>query len=97
MPTSRRARGPRSTPRRRRRSSAEEAGLDIAVATKVITERSNLDVDPVPGDAQRAVLAKIGPIFVESGDVPDQAKIDAALASLINDTFVKQANASRFE
>ena len=76
---------------------SQEAGLDIAVATKVITERSNLDVNPVPGDAQRAVLAKIGPIFVESGDVPDQAKVDTALASLINDTFVKQANASRFE
>ena len=48
---------------------AEEAGLDLAVATKVITERSNLDVDPVPGAAQVAVLEKIGPIFVESGDV----------------------------
>jgi sulfonate transport system substrate-binding protein len=76
---------------------SDEAGLDIAVATKVIAERSNLDVDPVPGDAQRAVLAKIGPIFVESGDVVSQAKVDAALASLINDTFVKQADATRFE
>jgi sulfonate transport system substrate-binding protein len=76
---------------------SEEAGLDITVATKVITERSNLDVDPVPGEAQRSVLAKIGPIFVESGDVQSQEKIDAALATLINDTFVKQANASRFE
>jgi sulfonate transport system substrate-binding protein len=76
---------------------SEVAGLDIAVATKVITERSNLDVDPVPGEAQRAVLAKIGPIFVESGDVSSQAQVDTALASLINDTFVKQANPSRFE
>jgi sulfonate transport system substrate-binding protein len=76
---------------------SEVAGLDIAVATKVITERSNLDVDPVPGEAQRAVLAKIGPIFVESGDVSSQAQVDTALGSLINDTFVKQANPSRFE
>ena len=30
---------------------AEVAGLDLAVATKVINERTNLDVDPVPGDA----------------------------------------------
>lgn len=76
---------------------SEVAGLDIAVATKVITERSNLDVDPAPGEAQRAVLAKIGPIFVESGDVSSQALVDTALASLINDIFVKQANPSRYE
>jgi sulfonate transport system substrate-binding protein len=76
---------------------SEEAGLDLAVATKVITERSNLGVDPVPGAAQRTVLEKIGPIFVESGDVSSQAQIDAALASLLNDTFVTQANPSRFE
>ena len=76
---------------------SDVAGLDIAVATKVITERSNLDVDPVPGDAQRAVLQKIGPIFVASGDVTSQGQIDAALASLINDTFVEQANPGRYE
>jgi sulfonate transport system substrate-binding protein len=76
---------------------SEVAGLDIAVATKVITERSNLDVDPVPGDAQRAVLARIGPIFVESGDVSSQEQVDTALDSLINDTFVKQANPGRYE
>ena len=45
----------------------------MAVATKVISERSNLGVDPVPGAAQVAVLTKIGPIFVASGDVKSQA------------------------
>jgi sulfonate transport system substrate-binding protein len=76
---------------------SDEAGLDLAVATKVITERSNLDVDPVPGEAQRAVLAKIGPIFVESGDVKSQAEVDQALATLINPAFVTKADADRFE
>jgi sulfonate transport system substrate-binding protein len=76
---------------------ATEAGLDLAVATKVIAERSNLDVDPVPGAAQLAVLEKIGPIFVESGDVPSQAEVDAALASLINPTFVSRAEPTRFD
>jgi sulfonate transport system substrate-binding protein len=73
---------------------SDVAAIDIAVATKVITERSNLGVDPVPGQAQLAVLRKIGPIFVESGDVKTQAQIDAALASLLNDSFVKKADAS---
>ncbi|MDQ0893848.1 aliphatic sulfonate ABC transporter substrate-binding protein [Agromyces ramosus] len=76
---------------------AEVAGLDLAVATKVITERSNLDVDPVPGDAQVEVLEKIGPIFVELGDVATQQQVDQALDTLINDEFVTQADAARFE
>ena len=76
---------------------SEAAGLDLPVATKVIVERSNLDVDPIPGAAQIAVLEKIGPIFVESGDVTDQAKVDAALATLLNDSFVTKADPSRFE
>ena len=76
---------------------AKEAGLDTAVASKVIKERSNLGVDPVPGEAQVTVLTKIGPIFVASGDVKDQATIDAALSTIINPSFVTNANASRFE
>lgn len=76
---------------------SEVAGLDLAVATKVITERSNLDVDPIPGEAQRSVLARIGPIFVDSGDVSSQEQVDAALASLINDTFARRADPGRFE
>ncbi|MBX3030671.1 MAG: aliphatic sulfonate ABC transporter substrate-binding protein [Chloroflexi bacterium] len=74
---------------------AEVAGLDVAVAAKVIAERSNLDVDNVPGEAQVAVLQKIGPIFVESGDVPSQADIDAALATIIEPTFATQADPAR--
>ena len=49
------------------------AAIDLAIATAVISDRSNLEVDPVPGEAQREVLAIIGPIFVESGDVPEPA------------------------
>lgn len=76
---------------------ADVAGLDLAVAEKVILERSNLDVDQVPGAAQIEVLTTIGPIFVELGDVPNQQLVDEALATIINDTFVKKANAARFQ
>jgi sulfonate transport system substrate-binding protein len=76
---------------------ADVAGIDLAVATKVIDERSNLDVDPVPGDAQVEVLGKIGPIFVELGDVASQQQVDDALDTIVNDQFVTQADASRFE
>ncbi|WP_353814534.1 aliphatic sulfonate ABC transporter substrate-binding protein [Agromyces sp. SYSU T00266] len=75
---------------------AEVAGLDESIASKVILERSNLDVDPVPGDAQVALLEKIGPVFVELGDVAAQDQVDEALATLIDDSFVTQADPERF-
>ncbi len=71
---------------------AEVAGIDPAIATAVISDRSNLEVDPVPGDAQRKVLEVIGPIFVESGDVASQALIDAALDSLFEPTYAENAD-----
>ncbi|MBJ7337042.1 aliphatic sulfonate ABC transporter substrate-binding protein [Mycolicibacterium sp.] len=76
---------------------ADAAGLDPAVAEKVIRERSNLGVDQVPGPAQLAVLEKIGPIFVDLGDVPNQRQVDDALGSIVDDRFAKQANAARFQ
>lgn len=71
---------------------ADVAGLDLEVAKTVILERSNLDVNAVPGDAQRSVLEKIGPTFVETGDVAQQSTIDDAIASLLDDSFAKQAD-----
>ncbi|POH62912.1 aliphatic sulfonates ABC transporter substrate-binding protein [Cryobacterium zongtaii] len=76
---------------------ADVAGLDLAVATKVIAERSNLDVDNVPGDAQIDVLTTIGPIFVETGDVLDQSQVDDALDSIVNDTFATKADPTIIE
>ena len=71
---------------------ADVAGMDLAVAQTVILERSNLDVDPAPGEAQRKVLEKIGPTFVETGDVASQAAIDDAVAALLDDSFVQKAD-----
>ncbi|MET3923335.1 aliphatic sulfonate ABC transporter substrate-binding protein [Arthrobacter sp. UYEF20] len=73
---------------------ADVAGLDLAVAKTVVLERSNLNVDPAPGEAQRKVLTKIGPTFVETGDVASQKQIDDAVASLLDDSLVKKADAS---
>lgn len=76
---------------------AEVAGIDPAVASTVITERTVLDLDPAPGEAQRAVLEVIGPIFVASGDVPTQDAIDTALDSLFDDQFATAADPARFD
>lgn len=71
---------------------AEVAGIDISIATAVIADRTNLAVDPVPGQAQIDVLSVIGPIFVESGDVASQDLIDDALASLLEPKFAEAAD-----
>ncbi len=73
---------------------AEVAAIDPAVAEKVIVERTNFDIDPVPGDAQREVLEVVGPIFVESGDVASQEAIDTALDTLLDGTFAERADPS---
>ncbi|PRY70374.1 sulfonate transport system substrate-binding protein [Glaciihabitans tibetensis] len=73
---------------------AEVAGIDPAIATAVVTERTNFDIDPVPGDAQHDVLEVIGPIFVESGDVASQDAIDKALDSLFEPSYAEQADPS---
>ncbi|WOF21777.1 aliphatic sulfonate ABC transporter substrate-binding protein [Microbacterium betulae] len=71
---------------------ADVAGIDIAVATTVIDERSNLDVSGVPGDDQIAVLEKIAPVLAESGDVSGgQEAVDAALDTIVNAEFAERA------
>lgn len=74
---------------------AEVAGIDISIAEAVLIDRTVIDLDPVPGAKQRAVLEFIGPIFVESGDVASQDLIDQALDTLFNTTFIEAADPAR--
>lgn len=73
---------------------ADVAGIDLPVAKTVITERTNLGVSPLPGKAQLSVLKKIGPVFVQSGDVRAQGDIDKALSSLLEPAFAEKADPS---
>lgn len=71
---------------------ATVAGIDPAVATTVITERSNLDVSGIPGEAQLAVLRKIAPVLVESGSVQGgDAAVQKALDEIVDDRFARNA------
>ena len=71
---------------------ADAASIDLGVAQTVISERSNLDVSGVPGEAQVAVLEKIAPIIAESGDVAGgQEAIDEAIATIVEDEFALKA------
>lgn len=70
---------------------AEEAEIDLDVATIVIEERSGFDISPVPGEDQTEVLANIAPIFVTSGDVDNQENVDEALETLFAPEFAQNA------
>ncbi|MFC7407195.1 aliphatic sulfonate ABC transporter substrate-binding protein [Georgenia alba] len=74
---------------------SEVAGIEPSVAETVITERSNLDVDGAPGQAQLDVLTTVGPMLVETGDVAEQSQIDDALETLLDDSYVRQADPDR--
>ena len=70
---------------------AKEAALSTAVATTVIKERTLINIDPIPGQTQTDLLAKIGKVFVANGDVATQAQVDNALKTLYDTQFIKRA------
>lgn len=74
---------------------ADVAGIDIAVAEKVLLERTVIDLDPVPGEIQRAVLEKVGPIQVANGDIATQQQVDDALDTLFFPDFAESADPDR--
>lgn len=74
---------------------AKVASIEPAVATQVITERSNLDVSVIPGQAQTDVLKRVGGFLVESKDVDSQEIVDKALEGLLDPQFASKADASR--
>ena len=71
------------------------AGIDLAVAEKVLLERTVIDLDPVPGETQRSVLEKVGPIQVANGDIASQDQVDAALDTLFHTEFAENADPDR--
>jgi sulfonate transport system substrate-binding protein len=73
---------------------AREAGIDLEVAEITLLERTNLDIDPVPGETQRDVLEVVGPILVDVNDVDEQEQIDEALDELFEPRFAEDADAS---
>ncbi|MGP4095364.1 ABC transporter substrate-binding protein [Nonomuraea sp. KM90] len=73
---------------------ASEAKLAPEVATVVLKERTKIEVSPVPGDEQRAVLERILPTLVREGQVRSEQEAKAALDSLFAPDFAKKAQAS---
>lgn len=72
---------------------AAEAGLDEEVARTVLTERTNLDVSPVPGEAFRAALAGVGPIMADSGDARSHDAVAQAIEEIVDPAFAEATRA----
>jgi sulfonate transport system substrate-binding protein len=68
---------------------AAASGLTVPVAKTVITERTVIDINPIPGKKQTTLLKGIGKVFVANGDVASQAQVDEALKTLYDTTFIK--------
>jgi sulfonate transport system substrate-binding protein len=72
---------------------ATTAQLSPEVAARVL-ERTTLDLDGVPGDAQRTVLSGIVPLMAATGDVPSEDAARKALDTLLVPEFAQKASAA---
>lgn len=76
---------------------AEVAGIDPAIVSAVLIDRTNLDLDGIPGETQYAVLEIIAPVLVEIGSAQGgQESVDAALESLFDPEYAEKADPDFF-
>ena len=66
---------------------SEEAKLSLDVAKKELVERTNLEIDVVPGDIQRAALEPVIPIFESEAQLQPGADANEALEELFAPQF----------
>jgi sulfonate transport system substrate-binding protein len=69
---------------------AREAGLEVSVANKVLTERTNIDVSIVPGETQLDVFRVISPVLIAEARIRSEEAALAALETLIDDSFARR-------
>jgi sulfonate transport system substrate-binding protein len=70
---------------------ASQANIALSVAQEELT-RTLVDIDPVPGDAQRAVLTRVEPLAVADSDIKSDDAGRNALSTLIEPKYIQQAH-----
>lgn len=70
---------------------ASQANIPLSVAQEELT-RTLVDIDPVPGDRQRAVLTRVEPLAVADSDIKSDDAGRNALSTLIEPTYIQQAH-----
>jgi sulfonate transport system substrate-binding protein len=66
-----------------------ESKLPLEVATRVLTERTAVDIDPVPGETLQETLAAIIPIFVDEAQVRPGTDVQASLDTLFAPQYIE--------
>lgn len=69
---------------------ASQANIPLSVAQEELT-RTLVDIDPVPGDPQRAILTRVEPLAVADSDIKSDDAGRAALSTLIEPKYIQQA------
>jgi sulfonate transport system substrate-binding protein len=72
---------------------ARESKVSAEVARVVLTERTKLDIDPVPGAAQRQIFERVLPILVADGNVRSQDDARKALEEILEPRFAQARTA----
>ncbi|HEY4422383.1 MAG TPA: aliphatic sulfonate ABC transporter substrate-binding protein [Pseudonocardia sp.] len=67
------------------------ANIKPEIARQQLLTRTDLAIDPVPGEAQHAVLSRLLPLLVAEGLVRSEQEATTALASLFEPRFAEQA------
>jgi sulfonate transport system substrate-binding protein len=70
---------------------SEEASLSIEVAELELFERTNLEIDPIPGETQASLLESIIPIIEAEGQFTPGADPAESLATLYRTEFITAA------
>ncbi|MBB2944200.1 sulfonate transport system substrate-binding protein [Actinoplanes lutulentus] len=73
---------------------AREAKISEQVAKTVLTTRTGLDIDPVPGAAQRAVFEKILPVLVADANVKTEESAKTAIDTLFEPKYATARSVS---
>jgi sulfonate transport system substrate-binding protein len=70
---------------------ATAASIKPEIARQQLLTRTQLDIDPVPGESQRAVLARLLPLLVTDGLVRSEQEARTALDTLFEPKFAEAA------
>ena len=70
---------------------AQEASLDPEIASKVLTERTVVDISLVPGNAQREILEAVLPTLVAEAQVRSEEEARTALDTQYDNSFAERA------
>jgi sulfonate transport system substrate-binding protein len=70
---------------------ASQANIPLSVATEELS-RTLVDINPVPGDPQKAVLTRVEPLAVADSDIKSDDAGRNALNTLIEPRYIQQAH-----